>query len=110
MTDPTNQEQKKPKIYKIRPLSWEGEKPEWILDEAGSTSAFGGDSVGGYSAYTAFGSYSVQYSCYGKPVWGYCFDEYYDEANYECDSIEECLAAAEANWQERLCSALEEIV
>ena len=34
--------------------------------------------------------------------WGYCFDEYYDEEEYECESAEEGKRLCLKEWQQRM--------
>jgi len=57
----------------------------------------------GAEAITPFGSYRV-YAADGltSPKWSYCFDEYYDEDEFECDSIDQGKALAQAHWDERV--------
>ena len=90
---------KNEQTYKIKPLKWEKNFAEWSQQ---------------YTASTPFGSYIVQRhkdgdeddSPWATWKWGYCFDEYYDEAEWECATALYGKAAAEANWQERLVGAL----
>lgn len=80
------------KKYTVAELVWKGE-PE-LLD--------------GYFviyAETPFGSYSIER--YGDRItWGYRFQEYYDQKEFECDSLEDGKAKAWDHWNERLSSAL----
>lgn len=55
-----------------------------------------------HSAHTPFGSYTVKRVDGTGWQWGYCFDEYYDEDNFSCDSEADGKNAAENNWQERI--------
>lgn len=41
--------------------------------------------------------------------WDYCFDEYYDEGEYSCDSAKDGKDAAWKNWLERILPALKPI-
>lgn len=55
-----------------------------------------------YNAHTPFGSYHVEHRDGSGWQWGYCFDEYYDEDQFGCPSLEEGKKRAEADWQERI--------
>jgi hypothetical protein len=54
-----------------------------------------------HRAHTPFGSYSVSCTS-GRWEWSYCFDEYYDEADAECENLSEGIVAANAHWAERV--------
>jgi len=82
------------KTYTIKPLEWEGEIKE-EFDYMGAS--------------TPFGRYGITLTEEGGFTWGYCFDEYYDEGDFPCDSIEEGKRLAEEHWQKRLAGALEEV-
>lgn len=57
-------------------------------------------------AVTPFGSYRVEPADREigilSPRWSYCFDEYYDEGQFECASVDEGKALAQAHWDERV--------
>ncbi len=61
---------------------------------------------GGASATTPFGSYAVERAepefGIAFPRWSYRFHEYYCEERFECESIEEGKALAQAHWNERV--------
>lgn len=59
------------------------------------------------SANSSFGSYYVESASGGGFRWGYCFDEYYDEDNFSCDSIDEGKAAAQKDWNDRTSDILD---
>ena len=71
------------------PLEW---GISWGPDEDGDES---------HQAGTPFGSYSVEKSG-GRWKWGYCFDEYYDEAESECDDLDAGKRAAQEHWDGRV--------
>lgn len=73
------------KTYKIKPLEWKAR-------------------FDGYIAETPFASYRVL-----EYKWGFCFDEHYDEGEFECDSIRAGMAAAQKHWENRVLRALEEV-
>jgi hypothetical protein len=59
-----------------------------------------------WTAPTIFGDISVEMDdevCH----WRYCFDEFYDEASHECESIEAGKEEAEKFYLSRLLPALE---
>ena len=58
------------------------------------------------SAQTPFGSYYVRSEEYRGIVWGYCFDEYYDEDSFSCESYEDGMSQAWADWVKRISPAL----
>jgi hypothetical protein len=60
------------------------------------------------TAGTSFGSYYAEKETAGGFRWGYCFDEYYDEDFFSCDSIDEGKAAAQQDWNNRTSDMLEE--
>jgi hypothetical protein len=60
------------------------------------------------TAATPFGSYEITKSSEGLH-WGYCFDEYYDEDRFPCDSVTDGKKAAWQNWVERIGAALEQV-
>lgn len=76
-------------VEAVSPLDWQ----PWLDD-------------GSMRAETPFGAYTVEPPDreIGRTdhVWRYCFDEYYDEDERSCDSIEEGMAEAQANWNERI--------
>ncbi|SCW95833.1 hypothetical protein [Ancylobacter rudongensis] len=57
------------------------------------------------TARTCFGTYQVWKSG-DEWRWGYCFDEYHDEDDFSCDSLEEGKQLAWVNWCERLAKCL----
>ena len=75
------------------PLSWEY---SWGPDQDGDES---------HAAGTPFGSYRVE-KYEGRWKWRYCFDEYYDEDESECESLEEGKQLSQAHWDERVQSIL----
>jgi hypothetical protein len=87
------------KLYQIRPLKWTAEKTEYSQE---------------YKAYTPFGEYWV--SRFREEFeedrpwegwkWGYCFDEYYDEEDFECSSLKDGKERAMKHWTERLEGAI----
>ena len=81
--------------YKIKPLKWTKDK----LIEAY-------DSI---HASTSFGNYSIILHEDGSYRWYYCFDEYYDEDDFECDSIKEGKIKAQEHWIERISGALKKV-
>lgn len=72
----------------VKPLEW---KLSWGPYDDGDEC---------HTAFTPFGSYSVK-RIDGGWVWGFCFDEYYDEDEFDCADIEDGKRSAEAHWQER---------
>lgn len=79
--------------YTIRPLRWSGSTRE----EFGSARAA-----------VPFGSYYVTRTDDGLR-WGYCFDEYYDEDEFPCDTVAEGKRLAWQNWVERIGGALKAV-
>lgn len=81
-------------LYRIKPLGWQlcRDSPEdgawWRTD-------------------TVFGSIDVLSEPDGSCRWKYCFDEYYDEASHDCESVDEGKRLAEAFYLGRLLPALE---
>jgi|GEM_PF-3871195 hypothetical protein len=71
------------------PLEWE---VSWGPDEDGDEC---------HSANTPFGSYRVE-RCDGRWKWRYCFDEYYDEDESECDGLEDGRLLAQSHWDDRV--------
>lgn len=70
-----------------------------------------------WDAKTTFGSLSVKLlsqfdeedQCFYRSVtYSYCFDEYYDEECYTCESLLQGKKLAEKLWQDRLTKCLEE--
>lgn len=79
--------------YRIKPLEW---------DERMVGSSYYA------TASTPFGLYSIDES-EGDCVWRYCFDEYYDEDTFVCDSISDAKLAAQRHWLERVEPMLEKV-
>lgn len=84
------------RLYKIKPLKWEGKLKEEF------------DSL---NAYTPFGSYTINLNDPDslheqKYLWSYCFDEYYDEGEFYADTLKEAKKACQKHWEERLSDAL----
>lgn len=73
----------------VKPLEW---KLSWGPDQDGDEC---------HVASTPFGTVAVE-RLYGKWQWRYCFDEYYDEDQTQCDSLEDGKAAAQAMWNSRI--------
>lgn len=84
------------KVYRIKPLVWEGRPRDKFGDEY-------------YRASVPFGSFSVQHTPERGWRWEYCFDEYYDEDSNECDGLEDGKALAQSHWESRIKQALEEV-
>lgn len=78
-----------PDVAGFTPLEW---SLTWGPDEDGDES---------HTASTPFGNYTVE-RIDGRWAWKYCFDEYYDEDQQSCDSLEEGQKAAQADWNERV--------
>ena len=86
--------------YTIKPLKWSRH-----FDECSQR----------FSARTTFGSFFVERlredydesKRWQEWKWGYCFDEYYDEAYATCDSAEEGKKMAFDLWESRLKEALQ---
>ena len=72
--------------YKIKPLEWE--------DPYGD-----GDYI---QANTSFGSYHVRFDEDLGWMWGYNFDDYYDEGESTCKSLEDGKQKAWEDWISRL--------
>jgi len=53
-------------------------------------------------AQTPFGQYAINKYKNNQLTWGYCFDEYLDEEEFEIDSIENAKKAAWEHWVERI--------
>lgn len=87
------------KKYRITPLEWidnsdRSEKPVHFS----------------YQASTPFGSYEVKKTENTDGWrWGYCFDEYYDEDDFECSNLADGKKKAEENWLIRISRALQEV-
>jgi len=79
-------------FYKIKPLEWP--KDIELVEEW--------DQI---RAQTPFGSYYIKLTN-NSYRWGYCFDEYYDEDEFICDSIEDGKIECWKHWTERLSSCL----
>jgi hypothetical protein len=52
-----------------------------------------------FSVGTPFGNYTIDAE---DCQWRFCFDEFYDEGEFTCDSVEECKTAAWNHWVERI--------
>jgi hypothetical protein len=86
-------------LFAIRPLEWLGGTQDWQER---------------YEARVPMGSYYVERpkeDCeptgeWGGWKWGYCFDEYYDEMQTDCASLEEGKRLAWEEWQKRIMPAL----
>ncbi len=86
-------------LYEILPLKWERK-----FDAAEQR----------YEACTPFGSYTVKRhrSGFGETgpwqywTWGYCFAEYYDELESQCDDAKMGKSFASSNWMARITQAL----
>lgn len=76
--------------YKIRPLKWELSSANW------------------QTASTVFGSIRIEHE-HGQWKWSYCFDEYYDEDSFLCDSEKEAKQKAEEFYLSKLKDALIEL-
>lgn len=74
-------------IFTIKPL-------EWVRGNSGVL-----------IAHTPFGKYRIE-DVDGVIRWDYCFDEHYDEASCECESVEHGKKMASDHWQERIKEAL----
>ena len=64
---------------------------DWTMDRDGAA-----------TAYTPFGFYHVRKQQHAGWQWGYCFDDYYDEGDFDCESIAGGQAAAWAHWVARV--------
>lgn len=80
--------------YRIKPLEWRLVRDN---EEEGAW----------WTASTVFGNLDVERSPGEGCRWRYCFDEYYDEGNLGCESIEAGKADAERFYLDRLLPALE---
>ena len=69
--------------YRIKPLEW-------------TTNAYGDFYANSRACY------KVEKTSADQIMWGYCWDEYYDEAQYECESYEEGKQKAEEQYQKRV--------
>ena len=69
--------------YRIKPLEW-------------TTNAYGDFYANSRACY------KVEKTSADQIMWGYCWDEYYDEAQYECESYEEGKQKAEEHYQKRV--------
>lgn len=86
------------KTYKIKPLKWDdrSDRKEKPIHYS-------------FQANTRFGSYEVKKNEWTDGwKWGYCFDEYYDDDSFSCESKQDGMKRAEKNWLERITSDLEE--
>lgn len=89
------------RLFKIKPLKWE--KEETDEDEIR------------YAARNTFGSFFVfrvndkEAYNYNSYYWGYCFDEYYDEGKFECNSIADGKKKAFKFWKSRLLNCLDKV-
>ena len=55
----------------------------------------------------SFGLYQINYiKTTGECNWGYIFDDYFDEKNFHCNSIEEGKQLAWENWLSRILPSL----
>jgi hypothetical protein len=94
------------RLFRFKGFEWEGVEPRLGED---------GYPTGGFWCNTPFGSMQVGRRYDGMPhdslrlQWSYCFDEYYDEGQHDCDTAEHGKAAAEAYFLERLSSMFEEV-
>lgn len=79
--------------YHVRPLEW-----SLVRDNI--------EGVTWWMASTIFGDLHVESGPDRGPAWRYCFDEYYDEGQHDCASLEEGKVAAEAFYLSRLLPAL----
>lgn len=91
----------KNKTYEIKPLSWNGVEPVYNEKE--------NCSEGGYYCIVPFGSYSIEAKYHGGFVVRYCFDEYYNEGEFEAETVEEAKNKAQEDFIQRILPALEEI-
>lgn len=93
----------KPQRYTILPLKWE--KQETLSYQQK------------FTAETTFGSFHVERhredwqgdTPWGPWQWGYCFDEYHDEASAGCRSAAEGKRLAQAEWERRLSHGLAKV-
>lgn len=83
-------------MYKIKKLDWQGkiDKDKWYSS---------------ITAETPFGFYEVSIDELGRVSWGYCFDEYFDEEVFYCDSVKDGKREAEEHWLEKIKTALIEV-
>lgn len=94
------------RTFRIKELSW---KRTSICED-----------VSQYMAVTPFGNYCVERHKYGDEVndipegkWSpwrisYCFDEYYDEDEWEVSSLADGKRQAQTLWEDRILPMLEE--
>lgn len=75
-------------LFRIKELNWMRGSDDW-------------------SASTPFGSYRVYKSEYSGWKWGYNFDEYYDEDEFSCNSLEDGMSEAGENWLSRILDCLD---
>lgn len=76
-------------LYRIKPLQWEQINPDWWE----TSSIFCTLHVVRDDGWT----------------WRYCIDEFYDEGQHPCESLEEGKQQAEKFYLERLLPSLEEV-
>lgn len=91
----------KNKAYIIKPLIWSGEDPVFDSNNQYSTK--------GYYAKVPMGSYSINANSRGRFDVSYCFDEYYDEGEFEAETIEEAKNKAQEDFIQRILPSLEEV-
>lgn len=81
------------KKYLIKPLRW---KAAWKSDVT---------NICRLEANTPFGNYWIKH--YDDAwTWGYCFQEHYDEGNFDGKDLDDCKALAEKDWHRRLSKVL----
>ena len=76
------------------------------------TSGPGEDGDQNWIVKTPFGNYTIRSFHESQPgifTWSYCFDEYWDEGQFDAKTLEDAKQAAWNHWVERLSSALTEI-
>lgn len=86
-------------LFTIKPLEWRGNIQDWCER---------------YEASVPMGTFHVERikkdldtaQNWGDWKWGYCFDEYYDENQLLCESLEEGKLLAEEEWERRILPAL----
>jgi hypothetical protein len=87
-------------MYKIKELQWEDRSSEHHQY---------------FVAKTPFGGFDVirwwldSKEGWGPWKWGYCFDEYYDEEQFECKSKRSGMKKAQGEWERRLKECLDEV-
>lgn len=89
---------------------WQQTQDHWLALAAAIDVQHGGSPVlaplvwiptqSGWQAQTPFGNYTVLRRA-SDWVWGYCFDEYYDEDMFGCESADEGKRLAWENWVSR---------